>query len=63
MDTILAFLKNNYEWLLSGIFTSFIFYILGFFKGRNSVQKQKIGNNSRGIQVRGNYTSNRGKSR
>lgn len=64
MDTIIEFLKNNYDWLLSGVLSSFIFFVLGFFKGKNSVikQNQKVGDYSRGYQFGGNFNSTEGRN-
>jgi sugar phosphate permease len=48
MEQILDFFSNNYEWIFSGIGV----FIISFFLIRKSKgQKQKVGNNSVGIQA------------
>ncbi|WP_273327861.1 hypothetical protein [Vallitalea guaymasensis] len=58
MNFLTNFLKDNYEWLFSGVLSGLIFFLLGNKKGydRAIKQNQKIGNNSKGIQVGGNIT-------
>lgn len=60
MESIIEFLKNNYDWLFSGILSSLIFFFLGQKVGYEKAinQKQKIGNNGVGIQVGGDYLTN-----
>ncbi len=54
---ILNFIKNNYQWLLSGLGTSILFFIIGTKHGYNKAtkQNQKIKNSSTGIQVGGDF--------
>ena len=54
---IIEFIKNNYDWLLSGLGTSVLFFILGAQYGykKSNKQKQQIGNNSSAIQVGGDF--------
>jgi hypothetical protein len=48
MEQIIYFLKNNYEWIFSGVG---IFGLSLFLKKKFKGQKQKIGDNSVGIQA------------
>ncbi|MDD4528221.1 MAG: hypothetical protein PHF25_09395 [Candidatus Margulisbacteria bacterium] len=48
MEKILDFFSNNYEWIFSGIGVFIIsLFLIRKYKG----QKQKVGNNSVGIQA------------
>ncbi|SFE77326.1 hypothetical protein [Flavobacterium xueshanense] len=48
MKQILDFFLNNYEWIFSGIG---VFIISIFFIRKSTGQKQKVGDNSLGIQA------------
>lgn len=48
MKQILDFFSNNYEWIFSGIG---VFIISLFLLRKSKGQKQKVGNNSVGIQT------------
>ncbi|WP_157466609.1 hypothetical protein [Cyclobacterium marinum] len=56
---MIEFFSTNYEWMFSGVFSGFIFWFLGQRNGFKKAikQKQKIGKNSKGIQVGGDYSS------
>lgn len=55
---MIKFITDNYEWMFSGILSGLIFWFLGQKSGYNKAIKQsmKLGNNSKGIQVGGNFT-------
>lgn len=55
---MIQFLAENYEWMFSGFFSGLIFWFLGRKNGYNKAIKQtmKLGDNSKGTQVGGNYT-------
>ena len=48
MEQIFDFFSNNYEWIFSGIG---VFIISLFLLRKSKGQKQKVGNNSVGIQA------------
>lgn len=54
---LITFIKDNYQWLLSGIGTSVLFFFIGSKHGYNKAikQNQKIKNSSSGIQVGGDF--------
>lgn len=54
---MIDFIKNNYEWMFSGILSGLIFWFLGNKNGfkKATKQKMKLGNNSSGFQVGGDY--------
>jgi hypothetical protein len=56
---MIEFLKDNYQWLFSGVGSGLIFYFLGRQHGYSKATKQsmKVGDQSTGIQVGGNVTS------
>jgi hypothetical protein len=55
---MIKFITDNYEWMFSGILSGLIFWFLVQKSGYNKAIKQsmKLGNNSKGIQVGGNFT-------
>jgi len=57
------FFFNNYEWMFSGLFSGFIFWFLGQKNGYKKAikQNQKIGDNSSGVQIGGNYVNTKKK--
>lgn len=58
MEQVLELLKNNYEWFFSG----FGVFLLSFFLIKKSKgQKQKIGNNSIGVQAGRDVNINKSK--
>lgn len=56
---MIEFIMNNYDWLFSGILSSFVFWFLGQRNGYKKAirQSQKIKNNSSGIQVGRDYNT------
>ena len=62
MDILYNFFEKHYPWIFSGIGVAAIAGFLGIFirllRKKNQNQYQKIGNNSTGIQVGGDYSIN-----
>lgn len=60
---MLNFLKENYEWIFSGIGSGLLFWILGNRHGYNKAIRQtmKVGNGSTAIQVGRDLKTNIGK--
>ncbi|MCP4473892.1 MAG: hypothetical protein GY821_04855 [Gammaproteobacteria bacterium] len=60
---IIEFVKNNYQWIFSGIGGSAIFWIIGYKQGyRKSInQNMYVGNTSTSIQVGGNIHNDKEK--
>jgi len=56
---MIDFFSNNYEWMFSGVLSGFIFWFLGQKNGYKKAinQKQKVGDNSTGIQVGRDYVT------
>ncbi len=48
---------QNYDWLFSGVGSTLIFWIIGYKQGyRKAIkQNQNVGDNSKAVQVGGNY--------
>ena len=58
MENLIVFFRQNYHWIFSGIGAAIIIGLIKFILNKNKTQYQKIGKNSKGIQVGGNYTVN-----
>lgn len=58
MENLIIFFQKNYQWIFSGIGVAIIIGLIKFILNRTKTQYQKIGKNSKGIQVGGNYTVN-----
>lgn len=60
---MIEFFQNNYEWLMSGVGSGLIFWLIGHKQGYNKAINQQltVGNNSNVIQAGGNVANNDGR--